>query len=126
MCDWSPVPGQPSSPDSSADGHLQGMERRALTADELVGLTHGLPAWSEENGWLVRTVDAGTFPLAIAWVVTVADVAEAMGHHPDIDIRYRRVTFRIRTHDLDALTTWDVALAHRIDQIIDSPATAER
>ena len=96
------------------------MERRALTADELIGITHGLPAWSEEDGWLVRTVEAPTFPLGISWVVAVAEVAETMDHHPDIDIRYRRITFRIRTHDLDALTTWDVALAHRIDQIVDA------
>ena len=96
------------------------MERRALTNDELVGITHGLPAWSEENGWLVRTAQAPTFPLGIAWVVAVSEVAERMDHHPDIDIRYRHITFRIRTHDLDAITTWDVALAHRIDQIVDA------
>ncbi len=96
------------------------MERRALTTDELTGLTHGLPAWSLEDGWLVRTVEARTFPLGMCWVAAVADVAEAMDHHPDIDIRYRRLTFRIRTHDVDALTTWDVALAHRINQIIDA------
>lgn len=94
------------------------MERRALTPDELTGLTYGLPTWSVEDGWLVRYVKAPSFTAGIDWVVSVAAVAEEMDHHPDIDIRYRRITFRIRTHDVDALTTWDVALAHRIDQII--------
>lgn len=97
------------------------MERRELTADELVGVGHGLPAWTGEDGWLERTVRAPSFATGIAWVSAVAAVAEEMDHHPDIDIRYRRLTFRIRTHDLDALTTWDVALAHRIDQIVDAP-----
>ena len=72
-----------------------------------------------QDGWLVRTVQAPSFLDGIAWVHAVAAVAEEMDHHPDIDIRYRRITFRVRTHDLDALTTWDVALAHRIDQIVD-------
>lgn len=96
------------------------MERRALTSDELIGIGHGLPAWSVENGWLVRRVEAPSFVAGIDWVTAVAAVAEEMDHHPDIDIRYRRVTFRTRTHDLDALTTWDVALAHRINQIVDA------
>ena len=95
------------------------MERRALSSDELTGLSFGLPAWAVQDDSLVRTVQAPTFPAGIAWVDAVAQVAEAMDHHPDIDIRYRRITFRIRTHDLDAITTWDVALAHRIDQIVE-------
>ena len=103
----------------STCSYRQRMERRALTSDELIGITHGLPAWAVQDGQLVRTVHAPTFADAIAWVNAVADVAEAMDHHPDIDIRYRRLTFRFRTHDLDALTTWDVALAHQIDQIVD-------
>ncbi len=95
------------------------MERRALSADELVGIGHGLPAWAVQDGWLARTVQAPSFLAGIAWVNGVAQIAEEMDHHPDIDIRYRRITFRVRTHDLDALTTWDVALAHRIDVIVD-------
>ena len=96
------------------------MERRALSAEERNGISHGLPAWAVEDGCLVRTVQAPTFARGIAWVNAVAQVADTMDHHPDIDIRYRRVTFRIRTHDLDAITTWDVALAHRIDGIVDA------
>ena len=95
------------------------MERRALSSDEIIGLSHGLPAWAVQDDALVRTVQAPTFAAGIAWVEAVAQVADTMDHHPDIDIRYRRITFRIRTHDLDAITTWDVALAHRIDQIVD-------
>ena len=99
------------------------MERRALSADELAGIAHGLPAWSLQGGSLVRTAQAPSFMAGIAWVNAVAEIAEAMDHHPDIDIRYRRITFRVRTHDVDALTTWDVALAHRIDQIVDPAAS---
>lgn len=96
------------------------MERRALTTDEILGLASGLPAWTMQAGALVRTVQAPSFAAGIAWVDAVAELADAMDHHPDIDIRYRRITFRIRTHDLDAITTWDVALAHQIDGIVDA------
>lgn len=98
------------------------MERRALSPDELIGISHWLPAWMVQDGFLVRTVQAPTFAAGIAWVDAVAEIADAMDHHPDIDIRYRRITVRIRTHDLDAITTWDVALAHRIDQLADPVA----
>jgi len=80
------------------------MERRVLTSNELTGLTFGLPAWSADVGFLERAVQAPTFAEGIRWVDAVAAIAEDMDHHPDIDIRFRRITFRIRTHDLDALT----------------------
>ena len=94
------------------------MERRTLTQDELAGLAFGLPDWLVSDGRLVRTAHAPSFAAGIAWVDAVAVIAEAMYHHPDIDIRYRRITFRIRTHDLDAITTWDVALAERINRVV--------
>ena len=64
---------------------------------------------------LVRRSTATSFPEAIGWVVAVAEAAEHADHHPDIDIRWRTVTFRLSTHDSGAVTILDVTLARDID-----------
>jgi 4a-hydroxytetrahydrobiopterin dehydratase len=79
--------------------------------------TLDIPGWEIEDGHLVRLIEAPDFPTAIAWVVAVADAAEAADHHPDIDIRWRRFTLRLRTHSADALTDLDVSLAETINGI---------
>jgi 4a-hydroxytetrahydrobiopterin dehydratase len=76
--------------------------------------------WDVIDGHLVRQVEAPDFPTAIAWVVAIADLAEAMDHHPDIDIRWRRFTLRLRTHSADALTDLDVQLAENINAFLQS------
>jgi len=52
---------------------------------------------------------------AIAFVNRVADAAEAANHHPDIDIRYNKVTIALTTHDEGGISDKDVALAERLE-----------
>jgi 4a-hydroxytetrahydrobiopterin dehydratase len=47
----------------------------------------------------------------------VAVVAEELDHHPDVDIRWRKVTFTLSTHSQGGVTGRDVELARRIDEI---------
>lgn len=89
---------------------------RLLTADEITRQLADLPDWSWDDTSLSRTVDAPSFVAAIAIVDEVADVAEQMDHHPDIDIRWKRVAFRLSTHTENGVTQLDVELAHRIDE----------
>lgn len=89
-----------------------------------------LPRWRTMDGALVRATRAGSFSEAIDWVVRVAAVADDMRHHPDIDIRYRTVTWHLRTHEIvpnpltpvidHAVTERDIALAHAIDAVVDA------
>lgn len=78
------------------------------------GYPHG---WAVVGGALERTFAFASFPGAIAFVNRVAEAAEAGNHHPDIEIRYRQVTLRLRTHSRDAITELDVALARRADEL---------
>jgi 4a-hydroxytetrahydrobiopterin dehydratase len=48
----------------------------------------------------------------------VAEIAESLNHHPDIDIRWRTLTFRVSTHSKGGLTGKDVSLAGQIDEVI--------
>lgn len=74
-----------------------------------------LPAWERRGEAIVRTVRARTFMAGIDLVVQVARAAEEVGHHPDVDIRYDRVTFTLTSHDVGRLTERDLRLAARID-----------
>ena len=73
--------------------------------------------WAVVDGALERTFTFESFPAAIAFVNRVANEAEAANHHPDIEIRYRQVTLRLRTHSRDAITDLDVALARRAGEL---------
>jgi 4a-hydroxytetrahydrobiopterin dehydratase len=88
-----------------------------LTAEQLSEGLGLLPGWSGDTSGISRTITADTFPRGIALVTAVAESAEAMNHHPDIDIRYTDVTFRLSTHSAGGVTVPDLELAARIDEL---------
>jgi 4a-hydroxytetrahydrobiopterin dehydratase len=92
-----------------------------LTDDQLNEALSHLTAW-RQNGvtTLVRTVELASFVQAIQVVNRVAEIAENDDHHPDIDIRWRTLTFHLSTHSAGGLTAKDVSLATEIDSVIDS------
>lgn len=92
-----------------------------LLSDQDLGKALGtLPDWSKEGGALVREAELESFPQAIQVVNRVAEIAENNNHHPDIDIRWRTLTFRCSTHSEGGVTAADVSLAEEIDGILDA------
>lgn len=73
--------------------------------------------WSLENGMISRTFTFPDFVAAMRFVNAMADAAEAADHHPDIDIRYNKVTLALTTHDSGGLTERDFALAAQADTL---------
>lgn len=69
--------------------------------------------WSEVDQALERTFTFASFPEAIAFVNSVAELAEAENHHPDIAIHYRDVTLRWWTHTAGGITDRDRELASK-------------
>ena len=88
---------------------------RLLEDDEITAALGDLPGWEREDDALVRTAALPSFPAAIAVVDRVAAIAEERDHHPDVDIRWRTLTFRLSTHYKGGITERDVALAQAID-----------
>ncbi|MFC0625897.1 4a-hydroxytetrahydrobiopterin dehydratase [Kribbella deserti] len=87
-----------------------------LTDDQIdLALRDHLPNWKVEDKSLVRSVEKETFMDGIRLVATVAQLAESMDHHPDIDIRWRTITFRVSTHSAGGITDDDLVLARHID-----------
>ena len=76
------------------------------------------PGWALEGGMIRRTFAFKSFVDAMLFVNSVAEAAEAADHHPDIDIRYSKVTLGLVTHDAGGLTQRDLALAERADTLV--------
>jgi 4a-hydroxytetrahydrobiopterin dehydratase len=88
-----------------------------LSEPEIAAALGSVPDWRREGQTLVRTVRCETFRAAVALVSRVADAAEAADHHPDIEINWRRVTFRLSTKSAHGLTAKDIAMAATIDRL---------
>jgi 4a-hydroxytetrahydrobiopterin dehydratase len=87
-----------------------------LTDDQIDAVVRAhLTDWEVQEKSLVRSIKNETFLDGIRLVATVAQLAEAMDHHPDIDIRWKTVTFRLSTHSAGGLTEKDLELAKHID-----------
>jgi 4a-hydroxytetrahydrobiopterin dehydratase len=76
-----------------------------------------LPGWSRRGDTLVKSFQFPTFPRGIEFVQRVARAAEAAEHHPDIDIRYTRVTCTLSTHSAGGITQKDLDLAGEIERV---------
>jgi 4a-hydroxytetrahydrobiopterin dehydratase len=90
----------------------------ALSPDEITSRLAALPGWKVEHGELIRQFQFPDFLASIAFVNSVAPLAEAAGHHPDIDIRYNKVRLALTTHDEGGITTKDFELASKVDSLV--------
>jgi 4a-hydroxytetrahydrobiopterin dehydratase len=76
-----------------------------------------LPKWARKGGTISRVFQFRDFATAMEFVNAVARLAEQANHHPDIDIRYNKVTLSLTTHDEGGLTEKDFELATKADQL---------
>ncbi len=91
--------------------------RTRLEAGEIADRRQSVPEWTVEGDTIVRTYECPSFADAIAFVVRIGFFAEAKDHHPDLDIRWRKVRVLFTTHDVGGLTDWDFELAAAIDGV---------
>jgi 4a-hydroxytetrahydrobiopterin dehydratase len=76
------------------------------------------PEWAETGGAIQRTFQFKNFVEAMRFVNRAAEAAEAMNHHPDILVRYNKVTMTLSTHDAGGITSKDFELAGRMDAMV--------
>jgi 4a-hydroxytetrahydrobiopterin dehydratase len=76
-----------------------------------------LTGWARKGNEIAKTYTFAGFPEAVAFVQRIVPVAEAMNHHPDLDVRYNRVTVRLSTHDKGGITGKDLSQARQLDQL---------
>ena len=86
-----------------------------LSEAEIATRLNSLPSWHREGDEITRTFAFPDFRAALAFVNKTGDLAEAAGHHPDIDIRYNKVRLALTTHDAGGLAAKDFDLAEKIN-----------
>ncbi len=89
----------------------------ALPDAQIADALASLPGWTREGDEIVKTFECPTFAAAVAFVVRIGFLAERADHHPDIDIRWRKVRLALTTHDQGGLTRKDFDLASQIEAV---------
>jgi len=89
-----------------------------LNQEQVEAALAELSDWGYQDEALVRTFRFADFVHAVDFVERLAEVAEERQHHPDIDIRYNKVTLRLTSHDAGGVTSRDVALAEAIQHLV--------
>jgi 4a-hydroxytetrahydrobiopterin dehydratase len=91
------------------------MARPKLSDDEVRDGLARLPGWTREGDVIVKVYELESFPAVVDFVGRIAELAEAANHHPDLDIRYRKLRVALSTHDAGGLTAADLSLAGEIE-----------
>jgi len=91
-----------------------------LSDDEITNRLRQLSGWQLADRTIRKQFTFAAFSDGIRFVDRVAQLADAADHHPDIDIRYTRVTISLWTHSAGGITEKDFNLAAQIERL--SPA----
>jgi 4a-hydroxytetrahydrobiopterin dehydratase len=89
-----------------------------LSPEDVTAALNDLPLWSGGTDGIERTIRLPSFRAAVEAIGLIADVAEEMDHHPDIDLRWTKVRVAVVTHSAGGLTELDLALARRVDALL--------
>jgi 4a-hydroxytetrahydrobiopterin dehydratase len=89
-----------------------------LNHEQIEAALADLDSWGFRDEAFVRTFRFADFVHAVDFVEQLAEIAEEHQHHPDIDIRYNKVTLRLSSHDADGVTRRDVDLAQAIEKLL--------
>ena len=88
-----------------------------LEDNQIAAALAAVPQWQRQGDTIARTIQFKDFPAAVRFVDAVAVAAEQAWHHPDIDIRWNKVTLMLTTHDAGGLTQKDFDLARQFDEL---------
>jgi len=90
----------------------------ALTTEQINHHLKAVPNWSKRARTILRTFKFEGFLKSMDFVNRIARKAQKLNHHPDIDIRFDKVTLKLTTHDQGGLTKKDFNLARQCDEVL--------
>jgi 4a-hydroxytetrahydrobiopterin dehydratase len=93
------------------------MSRRKVSDEEVGEALKGLPGWEVKDGKLHKQFKFGSFAEAMGWMVSVGIYADKLDHHPDWCNGYNKVDVDLMTHDMGALSTYDLELAAKMEEL---------
>jgi 4a-hydroxytetrahydrobiopterin dehydratase len=89
-----------------------------LTDSEIDARLADLPGWQRAGDAIEKTFERGDFVGSVAFVEKLVEPAEGMGHHPDLEISWDKVTVSLSSHSEGGLTESDFELAAKIDRLV--------
>jgi 4a-hydroxytetrahydrobiopterin dehydratase len=93
-----------------------------LSDDEIRAGLADLPGWDRRDDEIEKVYELASFPDAVAFVTRVGFLAEKADHHPDLDVRWRKVRVGLSTHSEGGITNRDLELAGQIESTASAPA----
>ena len=96
---------------------MSGGPYKELAGEELEAALADLPGWRVGDGEILKQYKFGDFRQAIGFINRLADEADALDHHPDLENHYNRVRVAMHTWSQNAVTERDVELAKRIEGV---------
>lgn len=93
------------------------MSEKVYSEAEIMSRLGELPGWEYRDGWLRRTYKTPGWPHTLLLANTIAFVAEAAYHHPDLSLGYAQVTVKLQTHRVRGITDHDFELARKIHEV---------
>lgn len=103
----------------------QTREKAMTEAEVEAWLAANLPTWRLEDGWIRRTYKTNSWKGTLMVINTVGHLAEAAWHHPDLTASYAWVEVRLVTHSAKGITDKDLALAKKIEEVVQWQPAAE-
>ena len=91
------------------------MKRTLLAPQALAAALATLPGWELQGGAITRRYDFTSYTAGIDFVVLIAQDAEVLDHHPDLQVGWRKVTATLTTHSASGLTDLDIEMARRME-----------
>jgi 4a-hydroxytetrahydrobiopterin dehydratase len=93
--------------------------KHVLSTGKIAKKLEFLPGWSLRNRSIRRIFSFDGFPQSIDFVRKIAINSEKINHHPDINIRFDKVTLSLTSHDAGGITAKDFSLAEQCDVVYD-------
>lgn len=93
------------------------MERKKLSAEEILFNLAEMEDWKVEDNILSKRFEFANFAEALAFVNAVGEIAEAHDHHPDISFGWGFAEINLTTHDRHGITAFDFAVAKEVNAI---------
>ncbi len=94
-------------------------EERVLEIQEIVQvLAEELKNWSLEGGYITKSFNTRNWKETIFLVNAIAYLAEVQNHHPDLEVSYKSLKVKLRTHSANGITQKDVKLARSIEMLL--------
>jgi 4a-hydroxytetrahydrobiopterin dehydratase len=88
-----------------------------LSESEIEERLGSLDGWSRDGEEIRKTFENGDFVGSVKFVDSLVEPAEGMGHHPDLELSWDKVTVKITNHAQGGLTESDFELAGKIDAL---------